>query len=247
MTTNFDGYYSTTYKITSSNEFRVRASFAGDSTYASASSDELTITPLNVYAHYPTCTITEANDFTYYKADTTTIFYRQVISDSGFKVSVDPDAATSTVRKVNFPDTTSTGNDVLTPTGTRYYYTYAIRTGSEFSGTATVTVQYTDGQTAVCTFNVGLDIAAPVTTFSKQQTSENGYTIALDCSDGSGSGCSKTFYCLTSTCTPKTSYAAPFTQTCAGTCYVRFYSQDNVGNQEDVHEEVYGPTSSPSS
>jgi len=245
VSTNSDGYYETTYTVSSDSSFTLEAEFAGDSTYAGYTSGEKTVTPTSSVSYTPTCTITETSDSTYKSG--TAVFY-QPSSISNFKVTVDPDAATSKVTKVSFPATTSASEDVSEPSGTTYSHTYDIRPTETFSGASTVTVYYTDGATATCSFNAYLDNAKPVTAFSKQEISTNNYRIALDCSDGSGSGCGKIYYCTASGCTPSTAHtgsSVSFDKQCTGTCYVRFQSLDNVGNKEDVREEVYGPTSAP--
>ena len=242
-TTDSNGDYSTTYKIPSADEFKVKATFAGDSTYAASTSSEITIKPQSVYAYYPTCTITETSDYTYYNAGAVTLFYQPSIAD--FKVSVNPGAATSKVTKVSFPATTSDAKDVSIPQdGTSYSNTYAIRTSSDFKGQATVTVYYTDGATASCIFYVGLDNVASTTTFDKQQIAENRYKLALYCSDGTGestgSGCAKTYYCLGSGCTPSTQYSSALEQTCTDKCYISYKSVDNVNNIETVKSATFG-------
>ena len=67
--------------------------------------------------------------------------------------------------------------------------------------------------------------------------------VTLSCSD-SGSGCSGIKYCVdtSNSCTPSTDYSGVFQVSCSSgsACvkYVRYFSTDNVGNQESVKSEV---------
>ncbi|RLE12057.1 hypothetical protein DRJ04_06900 [Candidatus Aerophobetes bacterium] len=61
-------------------------------------------------------------------------------------------------------------------------------------------------------------------------------TVTLSCDDGSGSGCSETYYCVdqSDSCTPSVKYTGPFLISNEDINYVRYHSKDNVGNVEDV-------------
>src|SRR5512145_2825860 len=61
--------------------------------------------------------------------------------------------------------------------------------------------------------------------------------VTLTCSDGSGSGCASTFYCLGSGCTPTTPYSGPVS--IASTTSLSFYSTDLDGNSEQVRTYAY--------
>lgn len=66
-------------------------------------------------------------------------------------------------------------------------------------------------------------------------------SISLSCTDGSGSGCDKTYYCTDTgtSCDPTTQYSGAISITCSAdsTCtkYVRYYSKDKVANSEEAH------------
>jgi|GEM_PF-2298896 len=85
-----------------------------------------------------------------------------------------------------------------------------------------------------------IDNTAPTTTDNASSTwTKNDVNVTLTCSDGSGSGCSATYYCIdtTGTCTPTTSGTlATVTCTSGQVCqkYVRYYSVDAVGNTEST-------------
>jgi len=61
--------------------------------------------------------------------------------------------------------------------------------------------------------------------------------VTLTCSDGSGSGCASTFYCLGSGCSPTTPYSGPVS--IAATTSLSFYSIDLDGNSEQVRTYAY--------
>jgi hypothetical protein len=86
--------------------------------------------------------------------------------------------------------------------------------------------------------SINIDNTAPVTTDDVPagwQASDA--TVTLGTTE-TGSGVLQTLYCVDTinTCTPVTTYSVPFSVTCtAGTActqYVRYYSDDNAGNQE---------------
>ncbi|MSM40744.1 MAG: hypothetical protein GJT30_14100 [Geobacter sp.] len=62
-------------------------------------------------------------------------------------------------------------------------------------------------------------------------------SVALACSDGTGTGCSTTYYCLGQTCSPNTPYAGPIDV--SSSAYLRYYSRDTVLNQEHLKTERY--------
>jgi len=250
VATNQNGHYEAYYTVASVAEFNVKAEFAGDSNYAKATSSEITIKPLAVTAYYPYCKITESGTDTYVLPSTKmTIFYKSGVISS-FKVSAVPDSSSNVISKlskVSFPATTSDGKDVTSSQdGTSFSHTYAIRPESTYSNYGTATFSYVGGESGTCTFGVLMDKDKPATTFTEQQLSETKYRIALDCNDGSGSGCTKIYYCAAATgasCTPAAAAAGStvtFDYTCTGKCDVKFYSIDNVNNREDTKTETFG-------
>lgn len=61
--------------------------------------------------------------------------------------------------------------------------------------------------------------------------------VTLTCTDGGGSGCSATYYCLGAGCTPATLYSSAIT--IANSTELRFYSVDTAANSESVKAAVY--------
>lgn len=87
-------------------------------------------------------------------------------------------------------------------------------------------------------FQWDIDNLAPVTTAAPASGSySTGQSVTLTCSDGAGSGCAGTFYCLGGGCTPTTPYtgAIPITSSTG----IRFYSVDAFGLQEPVRTASY--------
>ncbi|MCK5333082.1 MAG: hypothetical protein KAJ24_01115, partial [Candidatus Aenigmarchaeota archaeon] len=89
-----------------------------------------------------------------------------------------------------------------------------------------------------------LDNTAPTTTINDTDAT-TWRTIApsftLSCSDGSGAGCDTTLYCndTANICTPSAEYTAAVTASIDGTFYVRYKSNDTVGNEETVNSQTY--------
>ncbi len=157
---------------------------------------------------------------------------------------------------VSFSGTTATFtglNISVTTTVVQYLITYDISsaptdgqtlTGFVSSVTAANTVINNDNADATIT----IDTAAPTTTASAAGyafgtwSATTPISVSLSVSDGTGSGIAAGYpaYCVdtTNTCSPATSYSAPFNVTCAvgSTCiqYVRYQSVDNAGNVETV-------------
>lgn len=75
------------------------------------------------------------------------------------------------------------------------------------------------------------------TTFPLMGTYGTAQNVTLTCSDGAGSGCATTFYCLGSDCTPTTPYIGPVS--IAASTALRFYSTDLDGNSEQVRAHTY--------
>jgi len=95
----------------------------------------------------------------------------------------------------------------------------------------------TSSWTAMGSFT--LDTASPATTASAGSytfgnLSIPDVTVTLSCSDGSGSGCLTTYYCVSAqdTCLPNNVYATPVTFSSTG--YIRYYSTDSVSNSETI-------------
>lgn len=88
------------------------------------------------------------------------------------------------------------------------------------------------------------DTNAPTTTDNTTNTwSITDETVTLTCNDFVGAGCKKTYYCVDSagTCTPTTdgnivSVTCPAGNVCLQ--YVRYFSQDNVDNNETVKQSA---------
>jgi len=88
------------------------------------------------------------------------------------------------------------------------------------------------------------DTTAPSTTDdSSNSWSGANETITLSCDDGSGSGCLKSYYCVdeAGACTPTTIGTSVSVECSAGSLcsqYVRYFSQDNVDNNESVQDSL---------
>ena len=87
-----------------------------------------------------------------------------------------------------------------------------------------------------------IDKEKPTTSIKLSGTlGDNGWyvsdvTVTLSCNDGSGSGCSETYYCVdqSNSCIPSVKYTGPFSISNEDINYVRYRSKDKVGNLEDV-------------
>jgi len=97
---------------------------------------------------------------------------------------------------------------------------------------------------------VKVDTTAP-TTYSTAVSGQASYTFntwtnanvtvsLVNCSDGSGAGCSATFYCTdtANTCTPTTAYTVPVVISTNGTSYIRYSSTDLVSNSETTKSQT---------
>jgi hypothetical protein len=83
-----------------------------------------------------------------------------------------------------------------------------------------------------------IDTTPPTTTASPSGgTYSSAQNVTLTCSDGSGSGCQMTRYCLGSGCTPLTTYSGAINISSSNT--LRFYSTDNANNSESIKTETY--------
>jgi parallel beta-helix repeat protein len=86
-------------------------------------------------------------------------------------------------------------------------------------------------------YTITPDTTSPTTTsWSPSGTYGAMYTY-LSCSDGNGSGCAATYYCLGAGCTPTTAYSSSVY--ISASTDVRFYSQDKSGNNETVQTVSY--------
>lgn len=83
-----------------------------------------------------------------------------------------------------------------------------------------------------------IDTLAPTSAaFPGGGTYRSAQQVTLTCSDGSGAGCTQTYYCMGSGCYPGTTYSAPFAITASTD--LRFFSRDAVTNQESVQTVRY--------
>jgi hypothetical protein len=92
-----------------------------------------------------------------------------------------------------------------------------------------------------CAYNyaaIYLDTTPPTTTAAPTGgTYSSAQSVTLNCSDGSGSRCANTQYCLGPGCTPGTLYSGAISISSSNT--LRFYSTDSAGNSETMKTEVY--------
>ena len=105
--------------------------------------------------------------------------------------------------------------------------------------------------------NVTIDTTPPTTTATAVKDDGSSYTfgtwtsssyvnVTLSCSD-SGAGCNTTLYCTDTdnTCTPNITYSSPVHITTEGTSYIRFRSNDTVGNLETTKSETIKISTTP--
>lgn len=91
---------------------------------------------------------------------------------------------------------------------------------------------------AVQTVHYAIDSDPPVTAASPPAGVYNSsQRVTLSCSDGTGSGCANTLYCLEKGCSPNQAYSGPITVTAA--TYLAFYSLDKAGNSENTRSVRY--------
>ncbi|MFA5797797.1 MAG: LamG-like jellyroll fold domain-containing protein, partial [Candidatus Woesearchaeota archaeon] len=95
------------------------------------------------------------------------------------------------------------------------------------------------------------DATPPVTTATAVINTGAGYTfntwtgssyvnVTLSCADTGGVGCSIRQYCTdtANTCTPTTTYASAVQVSTVGTSYIRYLSNDTLGNTETVNSQT---------
>ncbi|MDD5337465.1 MAG: hypothetical protein PHS02_03190, partial [Candidatus ainarchaeum sp.] len=97
---------------------------------------------------------------------------------------------------------------------------------------------------------IKIDTTAPVTTAVGTKINGSSYTfgtwaydnvtVNLTCSDGSGSGCNRTRYCISTVnnCTPNVTYSGPVLMSSEGIYYIRYQSIDNVNNTEGTENRT---------
>ncbi len=96
----------------------------------------------------------------------------------------------------------------------------------------------------VQTVSYVIDQTPPVTTVNPPGGSyEAAPLVTLTCSDGTGTGCSTTYYCLGQNCTPTTYYQSPVAIN--DTTVLRYYSTDSAGNNETVVTQSYSNPGQP--
>jgi alpha-tubulin suppressor-like RCC1 family protein len=90
----------------------------------------------------------------------------------------------------------------------------------------------------VKTITYTIDTLSPTTTATPSGgTYTTAQNVALSCSDGTGSGCAGTWYCLGSGCTPSNVYSNPIA--ISTSTDLRFYSKDTAGNSEVIKTATY--------
>ncbi|MBI3366792.1 chitobiase/beta-hexosaminidase C-terminal domain-containing protein, partial [Candidatus Roizmanbacteria bacterium] len=135
----------------------------------------------------------------------------------------------------------------VTPTntsGNNWSASYTMVSG-DTEGSISFTVDYSDSvgnsgsqvSSTTDASSVTFDKTAPTTSDSGIDTfwHNTDVTVILNCSDGTGSGCSTTYHTINGT-TPTTSSLTgnPFTLTADGEYTVKYFSVDAAGNQEEV-------------
>ena len=116
--------------------------------------------------------------------------------------------------------------------GNTIYVNVRIKDNSGNQGTGTQVSRTIDSVAPTTTASAVDDIGASYT--FNTWTSSNYVNVTLSCNDGTGSGCNVTQYCTDTenTCTPTTTYIGVVQISTEGTSYIRFKSNDNVGNDE---------------
>ena len=87
------------------------------------------------------------------------------------------------------------------------------------------------------TYTITPDTTPPTTTPNYPSGTYGPSYIYLSCSDGNGSGCAATYYCLGAGCTPTTPFSGSIYV--ASSTDLRFYSQDKDGNNETIKMVSY--------
>jgi autotransporter-associated beta strand protein len=92
---------------------------------------------------------------------------------------------------------------------------------------------------------IKIDKQAPVTTadagtYTFSDTATGDVLVSLTCTDGSGSGCGVTLYCIDTldSCTPNLTYILPVVISAEGTSYIRYSSTDVVANTETTKSQT---------
>ncbi|MBI5100540.1 MAG: chitobiase/beta-hexosaminidase C-terminal domain-containing protein [Nitrospirae bacterium] len=121
------------------------------------------------------------------------------------------------------------------------YATSKARTLPSGDGAKTIYVKFKDAignWSGAYSDSIILDTTAPVTTASPAGgTHGSQQNVELTCNDGSGSGCTDTYYCTGVDCTPGTSFTSSIY--IGSSTILRFYSRDGATNNETVRTETY--------
>ncbi len=87
------------------------------------------------------------------------------------------------------------------------------------------------------TYTITPDTSPPTTTTNHPSGIYSNLYVYSSCTDGSGSGCAATYYCLGAGCTPTTRF--PGSLSITSSTDLRFYSQDSSGNSEAIKTVSY--------
>ncbi len=157
--------------------------------------------------------------------DQATVGFTPPASDGGIPIS-------------SYTVTSNPGN--ITATGTASPITVTGLTyGTSYSFVVTATNAAGAGPASIPSNNVTLaDTTPPTTTASPSGGTYSGVqNVTLSCNDGIGSGCTSTYYCLGTGCTPTTPYSGVIAIT--NSTDLRFYSTDLAGNSEGITTSTY--------
>jgi len=137
----------------------------------------------------------------------------------------------------NLSTTNNLQSILYTPTGWNTY------TGTITVPTGNNTLDYHsvdtfDNTETVQSRNIKVDLLSPATAASPAAGAyPSSQNVVLSCSDGAGSGCAATYYCLGTGCTPTIPYTAAIT--IPASTDLRYYSTDVAGNSEGIQTATY--------
>jgi hypothetical protein len=187
----------------------------------------------------PSLSINESSADSYVSG--TTFWYRPTGAGSTFTVNATTSDGQSGLQKVTFPGlgggfTPSTDTD---DTSSPYSLVYTWPNGGAESGPQTVTAVDNAGGTAGTDFTISADPNPPATTDNTASIgsgwTNTNQTVTLTPSDNGETGVAATYY--TTDGSPPTTGSTQGTSvslTANGTYTVKYFSTDNVGNQESV-------------
>lgn len=195
-------------------------------------------------------TVKEVNSPQYQHSDGSTIWYNNANPSNSGSFVIIPSASDSGsgVSGVSYPPTISYGG---TNSTSPYSWTYVWDSYDTYSSPTSITVADKASNQNTYPISILRDITAPQTNPTTVVTTTNGWsnsdmTITFVCSDGTGSGCNKTFISVveaSQTCgtyTVSNTYTITSQASQSSTKKICYYSNDNVNNTEAAKSTVFG-------